>query len=87
MVAFRQAALTGADFDTWLGTLQAPWSPTQIKNMRWAYELGGQPDLAVADLLADLRVDHEVVTAALLHEPVATGRIKPVAVREHFGAG
>ena len=87
MVAFRQAALTGADFDTWLRTLQAPWSPEQIKNMRWAYELGGQPDLAVADLLADLRVDHEVVTAALLHEPVATGQIKQAAVRENFGAG
>lgn len=87
MVASRQAALTGADFDTWLNTLRVPWTPPQIESVRRAHALSGEPELAVADLLADLRVDHEVVTAALLHEPVATGRIKETAVREQFGAG
>ena len=75
MVASRQTALTGADFDTWLNTLRIPWTPAQIESVRRAYALSGEPELAVADLLADLRMDHEVVTAALLHEPVATGRL------------
>ena len=87
MVASRQTALTGADFDTWLNTLQVLWTPAQIEVVRRAYALSGEPELAVADLLADLRMDYEVVTAALLHEPVATGQLKRVAVREEFGAG
>ncbi|HRD48097.1 MAG: GTP diphosphokinase [Candidatus Competibacter sp.] len=87
MVTSRQTALAGADFDTWLNTLQLPWSPAQIEVVRRACLLGDEPDLAVADLLADLRMDHEVVAAALLHEPVASGRFKRAAVREEFGAG
>ena len=67
MVTSRQTALAGADFDTWLNTLQLPWSPAQIEVVRRACLLGDEPDLAVADLLADLRMDHEVVAAALLH--------------------
>ena len=86
MVASRQAALTGADFDTWLNAVRVPWSPAQIESVRRAYALGGAPELALADLLADLRADHEVLTAALLHEPVATGQIKQSVVRENFGA-
>ncbi|MBK8754346.1 MAG: GTP diphosphokinase [Candidatus Competibacteraceae bacterium] len=87
MVTSRQTALVGADFDTWLNTLQLPWSPAQIEIVRRAYLLGDEPDLAVADLLADLRMDHEVVAAALLHEPVTCGRFKRAAVKEEFGAG
>ncbi len=87
MVASRQTALTGADFDTWLNTLRIPWTPAQIESVRRAYALSGEPELAVADLLADLRMDHEVVTAALLHEPVATGRLQRAVVRDEFGAG
>jgi len=85
MVSSRQTALAGADFDTWLNTLQVAWSPAQIEVVRRAYALGGEPELAVADLLADLGMDHEVVAAALLHEPVVLGRIKPSALREDFG--
>ncbi|MBS1224980.1 MAG: (p)ppGpp synthetase, partial [Proteobacteria bacterium] len=87
MVASRQTALTGADFDTWLNTLHVPWTPDQIESVRQAYALGGEPELAVADLLADLRMDHEVVAAALLHEPVVAGRVKRATVREKFGTG
>jgi GTP pyrophosphokinase len=87
MVASRQTALTGADFDTWLNTLEVPWTSAQIEIMRRAYMRGGEPELAVADLLADLRVDYEVVTAALLHEAAVTGRIKLTTVREDFGTG
>ncbi len=85
MVTSRQTALAGADFDTWLSTLQVRWSPAQIEIVRHAYALGGEPELAVADLLTDLRVDHEVVAAALLHEPVATGQTKLALVEEEFG--
>jgi GTP pyrophosphokinase len=85
MVSSRQTALAGADFDTWLSTLQVRWSPAQIEVVRHAYALGGEPELAVADLLADLRVDYEVVVAALLHEPVAAGQVESALVEEEFG--
>jgi len=86
MVASRQAALSGADFDTWLMSLPEPWLPAHIETLRRAYVLSGQPELAVADLLADLNADHEVVAAALLYESVATGQLRPALVREEFGA-
>ncbi len=84
MVSSRQTALVGADFDTWLSTLQISWSPAQIETVRRAYALAGAPDLAVADLLAGLGMDHEVVAAALLHEPVVAGRLKPSTLRQDF---
>jgi GTP pyrophosphokinase len=87
MVACRQTALNGANFDTWLPTVRVPWSPAQIENVRRAYARSGEPELAVADLLANLGADHEVVMAALLHEPVAAGRLKLATVREDFGSG
>ena len=43
MVSSRQTALAGADFDTWLSTLQVRWSPAQIEVVRHAYALGGEP--------------------------------------------
>ncbi len=86
MVSSRQTALAGADFDTWLDTLQVHWSAAQVEIVRDAYALSGEPDLAVADLLADLGMDHDVVVAALLHESVATGQIRLRRVEEEFGA-
>ncbi len=86
MVSSRQTALVGADFDTWLDTLRVCWSASQIESVRNAYALSGEPDLAVADLLADLGMEHDVVAAALLHEPVAAGRIKLKLVEEEFGS-
>ena len=87
MVSSRQTALAGADFDTWLQTRPVPWTPAQIEIVRSAYARSGEPELAVADLLADLGMDHEVVAAALLHELVAAGDLKPTAVQDEFGAG
>ncbi|MBK8181823.1 MAG: GTP diphosphokinase [Candidatus Competibacteraceae bacterium] len=86
MVSSRQTALAGADFDTWLDTLQIDWLPPQIETVRTAYTLSGEPDLAVADLLADLGMDHEVIAAALLYESVVTAQIKLDWVGEKFGA-
>ena len=85
MVSSRQTALAGADFDTWLKTRPVPWSPAQIEIVRCAYARSGEPELAVADLLADLGMDYEVVAAALLHEPSATGQIKPDVLQDDFG--
>ncbi|RUQ38464.1 MAG: GTP diphosphokinase [Candidatus Competibacteraceae bacterium] len=86
MVSSRQTALAGADFDTWLNIRSVAWSPAQIETVRRAYACSEMPEqLVVADLLADLGMDHEVVAAALLHEPVTAGRIKPAAVQEDFG--
>ncbi len=87
MVSSRQTALAGADFDTWLDTLRIDWPTSQIESIRNAYVLSGEPDLAVADLLADLGMDHEVIAAALLHESIATAQIKLDRVRETFGSG
>ena len=87
MVSSRQTALAGADFDTWLDTLRIDWPTSQIESIRNAYVLSGEPDLAVADLLTDLGMDHEVIAAALLHESIATAQIKLDRVRETFGSG
>lgn len=86
MVASRQTALAGADFDTWLNTLQVEWSPAQIDLIRRAYTRSGEPELAVSDLLADLGMDPETVAAALLHEPVTAGLLSLSALREEFGS-
>ena len=59
MVSSRQTALAGADFDTWLSSRQIYWSLAQVEIVRRAYALGGEPELAVADLLAGLRMDHD----------------------------
>ncbi len=85
MVASRQTALAGADFDTWLNTLRVQWSPAQIEMVRRAYVLSGEPELAVADLLADLGMDHETAAAALLHELTASGQWTLSRLRDEFG--
>lgn len=86
MVSSRQTALIGADFDTWLDTLQLGWLTSQIEIVRTAYHLSGEPDLSVADLLADLGMDHEVIAAALLHEAVGAGHINADQIAQKFGA-
>jgi GTP pyrophosphokinase len=86
MVSSRQTALAGADFDTWLDTLHVRWTPSQVEIVRNAYVLSGEPDLAASDLLADLGMDHDVVAAALLHEPVAAARLTLKRVEEAFGS-
>ncbi len=87
MVSSRQTALAGADFDTWLNTLQINWPIQQIDIVRMAYALSGKPDLAVADLLAaDLGMDYEVIAAALLHESIVTEQTNLNMVEEKFGS-
>ncbi len=85
MVTSRQTALAGVDFDTWLNSVRVGWPPAQIEFVRRAYALSGEPELAIADLLVDLRMDPEVVTAALLHDAVAAGAIDATAVEQRFG--
>ena len=72
-------------FDTWLTSLPVRWNHAQSEAVRRAHALTTDRGLAVADLLADLQMDHEVVIAALLHETVAAGTLSPKAVGESFG--
>lgn len=87
MVASRQSALVGADFATWLNTLQVQWSPAEMEVVRRAYTISGEPELVVADLLADLGMDYQTVAAALLHEGIVVGAYSRQQVREEFGGG
>ena len=72
-------------FDTWLTSLPVRWNATQSEAVCRAHELTTDRGLAAADLLADLQMDHEVVIAALLHEPVAAGKLGLKAVGDSFG--
>ncbi|HYQ92026.1 MAG TPA: GTP diphosphokinase [Candidatus Competibacteraceae bacterium] len=72
-------------FDTWLTSLPVRWNHTQSEAVRRAHAQTTDRGLAAADLLADLRMDHEVVIAALLHETVAAGTLSLKAVEDSFG--
>jgi len=85
MVASRQTALAGADFDTWLNTLNIQWTSAQLEIVQRAYAFGGEPELTVADLLVDLGLDYEAVAAALLYPSVVDGRLASFDLREQFG--
>jgi GTP pyrophosphokinase len=73
------------DFDAWLTGLQVPWTPQQIAIVRRAYALGTPRGLAVADTLAELHVDHEVMTVALLYAALSEGKISLQFVKDNYG--
>ncbi len=83
------------DFDAWLAGLPVRWTPEQVEAVRDARALvlanhPGEPApeaLAVADILAELKLDHEVVAAALLQPEWASKRIEREALTARFGAG
>lgn len=85
MVTPKKILPSDTDFDTWLATLAVDWQADRLDKVRRAYDLTTPNGLAVADLLADLRVDHEVVTAALLYEAVEKHRLDLPAVEAQFG--
>src|SRR6185436_20566805 len=71
-----------------------------IKKIRYAYFLAekahagqlrdsgeayiGHP-LAVAGILADLRMDDDTIIASLLHDVIEDSELAPDVIREHFG--
>jgi GTP pyrophosphokinase len=74
------------DFETWLASLPVDWRANDVDVVRHAYALTTPQGMAVADLLADLHMDYEVVTAALLYDGVETGALSLATVKERFGA-
>ena len=97
MVATSHTPSPLYDFDAWIAGLPVRWSPAQVARVREAHALAlaalpGEPDpdtpppaLAVADILAGLRLDHEVVCAALLQPENVAGCLTPGVLAEQFG--
>ncbi|MDQ2695494.1 MAG: GTP diphosphokinase [Pseudomonadota bacterium] len=101
MVTIKRSPPAETGFDAWLAALHIKWTPEQTALVRRAHAVaeahGGQRrrddgetwflhDLAVADILADLGLDHEVVAASLLHAVVAAGGLTLAEVEAQFGA-
>ena len=89
------------DIPNWLATLATSHSPDEVALIRRACETaervhGGQPResgepylqhvLAVANILIDLRLDHETIAAALLHDVLEDGTVKLELIEHDFGA-
>ena len=85
------------DFETWLDGLHVKWRPDQANVVEHAFEVASECDrerkngnlvrsLAVVGILADLRMDHEVMAAALLYEVMNTNHLTLQKVKEDFGA-
>ncbi|PWV65711.1 GTP diphosphokinase [Plasticicumulans acidivorans] len=94
MVARTDVAVVLTDFDAWLAALPVRWRAGQIERVREAHALACEeaphpgahpPALAVADVLAGLKLDHEVVCAALLYPKYAEGDLARDDVTERFG--
>src|SRR3569833_1420994 len=89
------------DIPNWLATLATSHSPDEVALIRRACETaervhGGQPResgepylqhvLAVANILIDLRLDHETIAAALSHDVLEDGTVKLELIEHDFGA-
>src|SRR3569623_3797 len=89
------------DIPNWLATLATSHSTDEVALIRRACETaervhGGQPResgepylqhvLAVANILIDLRLDHETIAAALLHDVLEDGTVKLELIEHDFGA-
>ncbi|TCO82349.1 GTP pyrophosphokinase [Plasticicumulans lactativorans] len=93
MVAPNSRTVLPLDFDAWVAGHAVRWTPEQAALVRRAHALAVPPDcteppagLAVADILAELRMDHEVVAAALLEPGYVDGPHAAERLREDFGA-
>lgn len=86
MVTPKRMTSSETDFETWLATLPVDWRANDVDVVRHAYALTTPQGVAVADLLAELHMDHEVVAAALLYDGVETGELSLATVKQDFGA-
>src|SRR5579862_939817 len=83
-----------------LETIRDQRPDADIKKIRYAYFLAetahagqtrdsGEPyithPLAVAAILADLRMDDDTIVASLLHDVIEDSELSPETIREHFG--
>src|SRR3569623_3605802 len=89
------------DVPHWLAPLAASHSPDEMALIRRASETAarvhaGQPResgepylqhvLAVANILLELRLDHDTIAAALLHDVLEAGTVKHELIAHAFGA-
>jgi len=93
MVSLAKTPPAPTDFEQWLETLGSNLQDEQRELIKQAHQtvLTVHPDndigLIAADLLADLRLDHEAIIAALLHQALATEALPPKVVQQRFGPG
>ena len=93
MVTLAKSPAVSTDFELWLDQLNGNWAPAQCDRLHKAHEtvLALLPDsrigLTAAGLLADLRLDHEAIIAALLQETVDRGLLTLNDVQARFGKG
>ena len=93
MVSLAKQPPISTDFDHWLTAHESHWTPAQRQLIQQAHQwtLDAQTDnsigLSAADLLADLRLDHEAITAALLHPALGNHLLSLSAISKHFGTG
>jgi len=92
---------SGLDVETWLHSLAAEYSPQEIDIIRRASDLAqqahsdqtrasGEPYfqhvLAAANILVSLRIDHEAIAAALLHDVAEDTSTTLKDIKAQFGA-
>ena len=92
---------SGLDVETWLHSLAAEYSPQEIDIIRRASDLAqhahsdqtrasGEPYfqhvLAAANILVSLRIDHEAIAAALLHDVAEDTSTTLKDIKTQFGA-
>ncbi len=90
----------GIDLDAWLDHLKDNFSESDLVAIKAACEvavqahegqkrLSGEPyiqhSLAVADILANVKMDHETVAAAVLHDVVEDSDVTLDDIRKQFG--
>ena len=91
MVTSSKAQLVDTDIASWLAGLQPRWTPAQLDSVQRAYTRAAEVlaenrrGLAVAAILADLNMDHEVIVAALLYEAVNTNKLNLRIIEREFG--
>jgi GTP pyrophosphokinase len=85
VVTTTHPPLIEADAEAWLASLPGRWSPEQQALLRRAYAMSSVRGLMAADLLADLRMDHEVLIGTLLHQALEQGRLNIKQVTADFG--
>lgn len=98
----KEVSANSIDIEAWTQALGAERAPAEVEALRRACALAltahagqtrvsGEPyvhhSIAVARILADLRMDHETLIAAILHDVVEDTSIELEDIRKDFGDG
>ena len=93
MVSLAKQPPISTDFEHWLTAHDTQWTSVQRDLIQQAQQwvkdaqIDNTLGLNAADLLADLRLDHEAIIAALLHQALVHKTLSLDAVGKRFGAG